>query len=470
MSSTPAPPRRGLTTLTAAVVRLPGAMLPVALLGAVAVSTGSLALGGAAAAVGLLGAALSPLLMEPLAVRRGFRPVLLVLAALHVILLLLLAAAVERGIGQSAQTGLAMLAVLCIGLALAGGLTVPPVSVMVRGDAGGRRGGLRNGGMPLRQSPRRDAAAEDVALVAGPALAGILSYGFGAAAGLAGAAALTTMIIPLAIWERSGPENPEGSQSSDSPEAEAETVDEESLGGPGPEELRSVLWAPLPGLGHARRLLAEARGLSPEGFGGSVREVPPVAGRWPQALPAVLLSAAGVGLVLAGLWATLLDIGRAGGHPELLGLGAAGVALAAAFSSRRLPRRFGRLDELRRRRLFSVAGALLAIGLLPAAVLVQATAPGQLLVAALVLLLGACLGAVVVGLHLPVIERAPSSALPQVASAISGAGLCGLTVGITAAGLAADELGRGWGSLAALLGFLALAAAVLRRGEVQASS
>lgn len=434
-------------TAIAVAVRLPAVMLPLALLAAVVASSGSLLLAGAAAAVALLAAAVSPLVSGSATARHGIRPVLLVLALLHVTVLVLLSAALERLRTHEQDIATVLFAT---GLVLAAGLTVPPAAEFTRSQAWAAHLKVPEAEAPARTGQRTAAVAKDLALILGAGLVGMLSAGFGGSAGLLGVAALATVIIPVAVREGMHGALPTAH-------------DGEPRGRQDSENAVETLTVPFPALEHARQILAESRGWPLERADEPSAAGPPVPGGWVRALLGQLVSAGSLGLVLGGVWVTLLGLGWASGALGLLGLGSAGVALAAASSSRWLPLRFSGLDGLRRRRLFSVLAAITAAGLLPTAALVPPTMTGQLVVAGCATVLGTCLGVLVVELHAVVAVRVPTVSLHQGVSAVGGAVLCGLALGMTTAGLAAEEIGRGWSALPVMTGGLVLAALTLRR-------
>lgn len=437
------------TASRAVAIRLPSAMLPLALLVAVGVASGSFLLAGFAASAALFAAVASPLVAAPAVDRYGPRPVLLVLTLLHVVVLVVLSAALERLRIYEPDI---ITVLLATGLVLTAGLTLPPSAALARSRTKGQEFNEPDSVAETRDSQQTMDGAEDLALIVGAGLIGMLSAGFGGSAGLLGAAVLATVTIRVAGREEKPGALPTGADGE--PRFSAE-----------PDRGVKVPSAPFPALAHAHRMFAARRVQPADHAGDPPRGHLPTPGGWLGVLSGAVASAVALGLVLGGVWITLLGLGRVSGSLGLLGAGAAGMALGAALSSRWLPQRFASLDGLRRRRFFSVLGAFTAVGLLPAAVLVPPTLAGQLLVAACTVVLGICLGVVVVELHAMVVARAPASTLHQVASAVSGAVLCGLALGMLTGGLAADVIGRGWSVLPAVAGGLLLAASTLRRSD-----
>lgn len=179
----------GRTALEVAA-RLPGALLPVALLAAIGLSTRSLFTTGLVVAAAAAALALSGPLGAAAAERWGRRPTLLTGAAAHVVSLVLLVTAVDRFTHRHTVTSDITLFALVMGFAVLAGLTAPPVGAAARGRW-----------RPLRLSPaeglRRDGLREDAALVLAGLLTALLTWSAAPTAGLLAAAAVTAAAVPV---------------------------------------------------------------------------------------------------------------------------------------------------------------------------------------------------------------------------------------------------------------------------------
>ncbi|PWJ56373.1 hypothetical protein SAMN06264364_101351 [Quadrisphaera granulorum] len=169
--------------VTAFAARLPITLVPVSVLAAVTAGTGSVAIGGLAAAATSVGEAVGgPTLghlADRLSARGGQRPVLLAAAAVHVV------AVVTVAVGAGAlPVPLLLLATLVAGVAM------PPIGSFSRARWMRRTPAL----VPTAMAG--ESAADEVAYVLGPALAGIVALVGSPSASLLVAAALVAVAVP----------------------------------------------------------------------------------------------------------------------------------------------------------------------------------------------------------------------------------------------------------------------------------
>ncbi|MBC3761301.1 MFS transporter [Quadrisphaera oryzae] len=169
--------------VTTFAARLPITLVPVSVLAAVTAGTGSVAVGGLAAAATSVGEAVGGptlgALADRLARRGGQRPVLLAAATVNVLALLVVA------------TGAAALPVPLLLLAtLVAGFAMPPIGSFSRARWMRRTPAL----VPTAMAG--ESAADEVAYVLGPALAGLVALAGSPATSLLVAAALVAVAVP----------------------------------------------------------------------------------------------------------------------------------------------------------------------------------------------------------------------------------------------------------------------------------
>lgn len=169
--------------VTAFAARLPITLVPVSVLAAVTTGTGSVAVGGLAAAATSVGEAVGGptlgALADRLARRGGQRPVLLVAAAVNVAALLVVAVG-----AASLPVPLLLLATLVAGFAM------PPIGSFSRARWMRRTPAL----VPTAMAG--ESAADEVAYVLGPALAGLVAIAGSPSASLLVAGALVAVAVP----------------------------------------------------------------------------------------------------------------------------------------------------------------------------------------------------------------------------------------------------------------------------------
>lgn len=412
--------------LLSVAARIPAALLPVAVMAAVGLTTRSLFTTGIAVSAVLTGLALSGSLASAAAERFGRRPVLLAGAVAHVIAVVLLVTAVDRFTQQGMAASDLALFLTVVGFAAAAGLTVPPVNVV---SASRRRHldraphNVRDGGAaPGRSAGPAESMLEDAALLLAPVLTAVLVWTAHPTAGLLAAAAITAVAVPLYAMD-----------------AVIGAMDEHSSG-PQPGELQEEHDTPLrvmlPGMEQAQHAAVD-------GFPAQAQDAAPQ--HRPAAFPALsLLAPALPGAVLLGAALPLIWLVALGGAAGVyrgswyafLIIGA--LTLCGAIAARWLPRSLLALRPRRRRRLLtSMLVLVLLLILLLAAVL-----PGWPLLLALTLaaaLAGLCAGALLTELHRGLAEQ-PAEALGAQRMLFSGAVLAGQVLGFAAGGAMLDTL------------------------------
>lgn len=184
-------------------------------------------------------------------------------------------------------------------------------------------------------------------------------------------------------------------------------------------------------------------------------------------MAAGILLAAGLGAVLGGLWITVLDSAQALARPSLFTLTFGLIAAAAVLAARARSQAFPSPLLLRRRRLHAAALLTLSVMLL-ATVALPSGLTGFLLLSTHSVLTAAVLGRLSIGLYAGMAVAVSADRLPIALSAASGGVLLGLALGVTLAGIAAEELGLGFSALVCVAGGL-LAAVVVLGGQLWGS-
>ncbi|GAA1142622.1 hypothetical protein [Nesterenkonia lutea] len=428
--------------------RLPGPLLPVGVLAAAAASTGSMFTTATLVAAALVGMSISAPAAAALAERVGPRNVQLVSAIVHVLMLVLMVTSIERLTRQDTITSNAVIYVLLLLFTVLAGLSTPATATFSRARRWTREPGPATPSRSVRSGLRAEAALDDGVLVAAPLLVAALSFGFGPTAGLLCSAVLTAVAVPLYAVAHADPT-------------------------PAPAEAtRSALG----GVEHAQQVLLEHRGLAPDRPPGEAAfpdafELPAAEGAAStggvRGMAAGILLAAGLGAVLGGLWITVLDSAQALARPSLFTLTFGLIAAAAVLAARARSQAFPSPLLLRRRRLHAAALLTLSVMLL-ATVALPSGLTGFLLLSTHSVLTAAVLGRLSIGLYAGMAVAVSADRLPIALSAASGGVLLGLALGVTLAGIAAEELGLGFSALVCVAGGL-LAAVVVLGGQLWGS-
>lgn len=468
----------------AGVARLPAALLAPGLLIHLGVAVGAVLPAALAAACALAGLAVGAALAGAAAERAGERAVLLTAALVHVPVLLVLLAAVDRLAAAHAAVGTDLgdqpvgLLLLVGALALLAGVSCPAVPTLARlrrwrDGADGADGAGSTSPAPaearLQLGLRREVRRDEGALILAPVLLGVLAPMIGSSAGPLAGALIAAAVVPLQAMDPRAA--PPAAEDLDAGEAYDHRL----------EEVVDPPRLPLPGLPqveqhHRREDLSPRSATEPSAA--SEESAPSTAG-WTARLPQALIWSLGTGGVLGGLWITLLvGSGVAGPRPGAA-WGLAVSAVAAVLVARRPSRRVMRLETVHRRR---VSAAVLLLGV-AALVLAQGTAallataaprllalvhgPAQLLAAAMI---GAACGMLLIELHRLLERVVPASRMPAVLTLAPATVLAGMSLGLLAGGLLGDLLDAaapGWAPLAGLVAVgpasLLLLGAVLRR-------
>lgn len=460
----PSVPRSLRPPWVGALARLPVALLPVGLLVHVGVQVAALLPAALAVSCALVGLGLGAPVAGAATERMGERAVLLLGAAGHVVVMLVLFTAVDRLADAHAAAGAAVadqpagLLLLTGLLALLAGISCPAVPALAR--ARRWRDHAAGVGVPVGAALRREAVRDEAALVLAPVLVGLLAPMVGSMVGLLAGVLVTALVVPL--------------QATD---PRAVPV------GRAPAELVDPLRIPLPAVEHSQQMLLAARGLAPESRGAPTTPTRAVtsSGSWFLRLPRLLAGSAGLGLVLGGLWITLLaGSGIASPRPGAA-WGAAAATAAAVLTAHRLPGSWMRLAAADRRRLAllvllgGVAG--LAVVQLLAALLADLAprllailhGPAHLVLAAVI---GAAAGVLIVELHRRAVPLAPAPLMVTLLSLLQAGLLAGMVAGLLLGGLLGDliaAIGASWGPVVTVVPVLlgAAAAAGVLRGSDQ---
>lgn len=451
-------PRSTLDGAVALAARMPGPLLPVGVLAAAAASTGSMFTTATLTAAALVGGSISAPAASAAAERFGARNVLLVSAIAHVLMLVLIVSSVERLTRGDTLTSNATIYTLLLVATLLAGLSTPAVATFSRAASW-----RASAGIPVRSGLRTEARIDDAAMITAPLLLVLLSVNFGPTVGLVCSAVLTAVAVPIYAMDRTHP--------SELPEDSARL--------------------PLGGAEHAQQQLLEQSGLLPEGpaqpgaSGVIGPEDQPFEARssaveqpapeqsaqtqdWGRGISSAILLAAAMGLVLGGLWITALDAAQALLRPSLFALTLGLIAAAGVLGARWRPESFTAPRMLRRRRLHASVLCLLSLLLLPLAVALPAGLASVLPVSVLAVLQGAVLGRLVLGLYSGLAIGVPAHRVPTVLISMAGGVLLGIALGLTLAGIAADELGTGFAAAVVAAGSV-LAVVVVFSGQLWGS-
>lgn len=441
---------RGYGTAVSFAARLPGPLLPIGVMAATAAGTGSMFTTATLVCAALVGMSVGGPAASLLASRVGARNVLLVSAIVHVLMLVLMVSSIDRLTRQDTLTSDAVIYGLLLVFAAVAGLSAPATATFSRAHRWAPATLPTQADPGVRAGLRSEVRLDDAALIAAPLMVAALSFGVGPTAGLLTSAVLTASAVPLFAVDRALP-------------------DVASI-----EAARS----PLGGVEHAQQLLLENRGLAPEappdrvGLPAEVEEeamaenprssegsVASGAG-WVRGLLAAALLAAALGGVLGALWITVLGSAQMLPRPSLFTVPMGLIAAASVLAGRANSQAFSSPLLLRRRRLHVTV--LLGLSLVLLAVGTLASTPGSFLVlSALCVLSAVMLGRLSVALYASLGLGAPVERLPHAMSAVSGGLLLGVCLGLTLAGIAADELGYGWSTLVAVSGSLVAVVVVL---------
>ncbi|TNM68421.1 MFS transporter [Streptomyces sp. NP160] len=380
--------------VTAFSARLPITLVPVSVLAAVTSGTGSVAVGGLAAAATSVGEAVGGptlgALADRLARRGGQRPVLLAAAAVNVAALLVVA------------TGAGLLPVPLLLLAtFAAGFAMPPIGSFSRARWMRRTPAL----VPTAMAG--ESAADEVAYVLGPALAGVVALVGSPATSLLVAAALVAVAVPAFALHPSAT-TPTGSAAAD---------------------------------------------------GGGARTGSRASGELFRRLAVVIAAAVGMGLFFGGGQTTLTAAAQEAGSIGAGGLLVAAMGVGSAFTALAMVAVPERVSLSAR--LATAAGVLL-VGIATMAVSLALT-PSLLALAAATALAGLAVGPAMVTITSMAAERS-TAASGATAMTLVGSGI---VVGVGSGAAAAGWLAEHHGALHAT-GVLAFAAAVLLAAAVAA--
>ncbi|WP_218219725.1 hypothetical protein [Nesterenkonia sp. Act20] len=441
---------RGYGTGISFAARLPGPLLPIGVMAATAAGTGSMFTTATLVAAALVGMSVGGPAASLLASRVGARNVLLVSAIVHVLMLVLMVSSIDRLTRQDTLTSDAVIYVLLLVFAAVAGLSAPATATFSRAQRWVPATPPMQADHGVRAGLRHEVRLDDAALIAAPLLVAALSFGVGPTAGLLTSAVLTASAVPLFAVDRALPDMT-------------------------PVEPARF---PLGGVEHAQQLLLEHRGLAPEelphraylpaeleeeilaedprpGEGSDAAETGGARG-----LVAATLLAAALGGVLGALWMTVLGSAQTLPRPSLFTVPMALVAAASVLAGRANSQAFGSPLLLRRRRLHAAVLLVLTLVLLAVATL-GPTAGSFLVLSGLCVLSAVMLGRLSIALYASLGMGASVGRLPNAMSAVSGGLLLGLALGLTLAGIAADELGYGWSTLVAASGSLVAVVVVL---------
>ncbi|MCH8571368.1 hypothetical protein LSI54_08385 [Nesterenkonia sp. AY15] len=440
--------RSTMNKTVALAARMPGPMLPVGVMAASAASTGSMFTTATLTAAALVGISISAPAAIAGAERFGARNVLLSSAIAHVLMLVLMVSSVERLTRGDTLTSNATIYALLLVFTLGAGLSTPAAATFSRAVSS-----TRSGGFSVRQRLRAEARLDDAALITAPLLLALLSFSFGPTVGLLSSAVLTAVAVPLYAVDRAHPtEVP-------------------------PDTAR----LPLGGAEHAQQQLLEQRGLAPDQpaqrgepelgqseLGPPEIRRPPHPTDWARRISAAIVLVATMGLVLGGLWITVLDAAQTLFRPSLFAVTLGLMAAAGVVCARWRRSSFTAPLMLRRRRLQATTLFVLSLLLLPLAVWLPEGLTSLLLLSIIAVLQSAVLGRLVLGLYAGLAIGVPAHRVPTALTAVAGGMLLGLALGLTLAGVAADELGTG-ASAAVVTAGSVVAAVVVFSGQLWGS-
>ncbi|NYJ17913.1 hypothetical protein [Nesterenkonia sandarakina] len=441
------PPWAAAVSLAA---RMPGPMLPVGVMAAAAASTGSMFTTATLTAAGLIGLSISAPAASAGAERFGTRNVLLVSAIVHVLMLVLMVSSVDRLTRGDTLASNATIYTLLLIFTLIAGLSTPAVATFSR--AGSWAG---EAGISVRHGLRVQGRLDDAALVAAPILLTVLSFSVGPTVGLLSSAVLTAVAVPLYAVERA--------HLTEAPVESARL--------------------PLAGAESAQQLLLEHHGLaSAAQTSGSAARRPesaaptPGAGvpaaesdpGWARGLSTGITLAAALGLVLGGLWISVLDAAQPLSRPSVFALAIGLMAAAGVLCARWRPAGFTDPLTLRRRRLHVLLLVVLSLLMVVLATLLPPGTWTLVTLSGLAVLQSAALGRLIRGLYAGLAISVPTGRLAVATPAVAGGVLLGIALGLTLAGIAADEIGLGAAAAVVTAGSL-LAAVVVFSGQLWGS-
>lgn len=381
--------------VTAFMARLPITLVPVSVLAAVTTGTGSVAVGGLAAAATSVGEALGGptlgTLADRLGGRGGQRPVLLAAAAVNVTALL----AVATGAG-ALPVPLLLLATFVAGFA------TPPIGSFSRARWMRRTPAL----VPTAMAG--ESAADEVAYVLGPALAGLVALAGSPSTSLLVAAALVAVAVPAFALHPSA--TAPASTGSTTTGATADAADDGGAAS-----------------GHRSRDLV-------------------------RVLAVVIVAAVGMGLFFGGGQTTLTAAAREAGSIGAGGLLVAAMGVGSVFTALAMVAVPARVSLAAR--LAGASGVLL-LGIAAMAVSLAVT-PSLLALAAATALAGLAVGPAMVTISSMAAERSPAGSGATAMTLVGS----GIVIGVGSGAAAAGWLAEHHGALAAT-GVLAAAAVVL---------
>lgn len=425
-------------------------MLPVGVMAAAAASTGSMFTTATLTAAGLIGLSISAPAASAGAERFGTRNVLLVSAIVHVLMLVLMVSSVDRLTRGDTLASNATIYTLLLIFTLIAGLSTPAVATFSR--AGSWAG---EAGISVRHGLRVQGRLDDAALVAAPILLTVLSFSVGPTVGLLSSAVLTAVAVPLYAVERA--------HLTEAPVESARL--------------------PLAGAESAQQLLLEHHGLaSAAQTSGSAARRPesaaptPGAGvpaaesdpGWARGLSTGITLAAALGLVLGGLWISVLDAAQPLSRPSVFALAIGLMAAAGVLCARWRPAGFTDPLTLRRRRLHVLLLVVLSLLMVVLATLLPPGTWTLVTLSGLAVLQSAALGRLIRGLYAGLAISVPTGRLAVATPAVAGGVLLGIALGLTLAGIAADEIGLGAAAAVVTAGSL-LAAVVVFSGQLWGS-
>lgn len=464
-------------------------MLPVGVMAAAAASTGAMFTTATLTAAGLIGLSISAPAASAGAERFGTRNVLLVSAIVHVLMLVLMVSSVDRLTRGDTLASNATIYTLLLIFTLIAGLSTPAVATFSR--AGSWSG---EAGISVRHGLRVQGRLDDAALVAAPILLTVLSFSVGPTVGLLSSAVLTAVAVPLYAVERAHlTEAPV--ESARLPLAGAESaqqllLEHHGLASGQPEAptraVSAATAAPFAGHSHASaaqsRASAEQSPVSAAQTSGSAAPRPESAAQtlgagvpaaetqpgWARGLSTGITLAAALGLVLGGLWISVLDAAQPLSRPSVFALAIGLMAAAGVLCARWRPAGFTDPLTLRRRRLQVLLLVVLSLLMVVLAALLPAGTWTLVTLSGLAVLQSAALGRLVLGLYAGLAISVPTGRLAVATPAVAGGVLLGIALGLTLAGIAADEIGLGAAAAVVTAGSL-LAAVVVFSGQLWGS-
>ncbi|GAA1109922.1 hypothetical protein GCM10009650_11750 [Nesterenkonia jeotgali] len=401
-------------------------------------------------AAGLIGLSISAPSASAGAERFGTRNVLLVSAIVHVLMLVLMVSSVDRLTRGDTLASNATIYTLLLIFTLIAGLSTPAVATFSR--AGSWAG---EAGISVRHGLRVQGRLDDAALVAAPILLTVLSFSVGPTVGLLSSAVLTAVAVPLYAVERAHlTEAPV--ESARLPLAGAESAQQLLL------EHHGLASAAQTSASAARR--PESVAQTP-GAGVPAAESDP---GWARGLSTGITLAAALGLVLGGLWISVLDAAQPLSRPSVFALVIGLMAAAGVLCARWRPAGFTDPLTLRRRRLHVLLLVVLSLLMVVLAALLPAGTWTLVTLSGLAVLQSAALGRLVLGLYAGLAISVPTGRLAVATPAVAGGVLLGIALGLTLAGIAADEIGLGAAAAVVTAGSL-LAAVVVFSGQLWGS-